>query len=309
MADTAATVNEITTHFFGDAMARDLGGSHYYGVLDAIPRAMDTRGALLSGLDDALGQVADASTPRAPVDVLPFLRVNDEQRPPKPNGGALWEYPNKEEAEQERVWLDDDTAYDSDATLAIEGDYAFATEAERTARHHLLRAPVESAAPAAAASAAVSVRVCLEWQPKMLKTWPSAVPSARKANKKNAKKERVPKKLRVALPVGVLDNDEEATLAHGMLVKGMAGGKARRAPCAPQGGAPAGARDAADGQGDRGRDQQVHPHGRAAAELWAWRQRRRGPHGHGQGGEAPRGEDHGRAGPPARAGERGGSGR
>jgi hypothetical protein len=45
MADTAATVNEITTHFFGDAMARDLSfGS--YGALDCIPRAMDTRGAL-----------------------------------------------------------------------------------------------------------------------------------------------------------------------------------------------------------------------------------------------------------------------
>jgi hypothetical protein len=29
----------------------------------------------------------------------------------------------------------------------------------------------------------------------------------------------------VALPVGMLDNDEEATLAHGVLVKGMAGGK------------------------------------------------------------------------------------
>jgi hypothetical protein len=58
----------------------------------------------------------------------------------------------------------------------------------------------------------------------MKKTRPGAVPLARKtkANQKNA---RVPKKLRVALPVGVLDNDEEVTLAHGVLVKGMAGGK------------------------------------------------------------------------------------
>ncbi len=118
-------------------------------------------------LDDALGQVADASTPRAPVD-LPFLRVNDEQRPPKPYDGAIWEYPNKEEAEQEeRVWVDDN-AYDSDATLAIEGDYAFATEAERTARHHLLRAPrggapidsdkEEAVVPAAAPSASSGSR-------------------------------------------------------------------------------------------------------------------------------------------------------
>ena len=37
--------------------------------------------------------------------------------------------------------MDDDPAYDSDATLPIEGEYAYATEAERAARHHLLRAP------------------------------------------------------------------------------------------------------------------------------------------------------------------------
>jgi hypothetical protein len=98
MADTAATVNEITTHFFGDAMARDLGFSNTncYDALDCILRAMDTRGALL-GLDDALGQVADVSTPRAPVD-LPFLKVNDVERQPKPYGGADWRYPDKEEA-------------------------------------------------------------------------------------------------------------------------------------------------------------------------------------------------------------------
>jgi hypothetical protein len=115
-------------------MARDLSfGSHCYGAAadDAMlmmPRAMDARARALSSqeLDDALGQVADASTPRAPVDVLlPFLRVNyDDQRQPKPYGGAVWVYPNqKEEAEQERVWVDDDHAYHSDATLAIEGDY------------------------------------------------------------------------------------------------------------------------------------------------------------------------------------------
>jgi hypothetical protein len=63
MANTAATVNEITKDLFGDAMTRALSlGS--YGALDCIQRAMDTRGALLSELDDALGQVADASTPR-----------------------------------------------------------------------------------------------------------------------------------------------------------------------------------------------------------------------------------------------------
>jgi hypothetical protein len=72
----------------------------------------------------------------------------------------------------------------------------------------------------------MSVRVCLEWQPKMPKTWPGAVPSSasKKAKQKEARR-AVPKKLRVALPVGVLDKDEEATLAHGVLVKGMAGGK------------------------------------------------------------------------------------
>jgi hypothetical protein len=198
MADTATTVNEITTHFFGDMMARDLGFSKFncYGALASIPHAMDTRGAL--DLDDALGQVADVSTPRAPVD-LPFLAVNDDMKPPQAYGGAFWRYSNKEEAEQvERVWVDD---YDSDATLTIEGDYAIATEAEQKAQHHLLRAPgdapIESDEEAEPA-AAVSVRVCLEWQPK--KTWAGAVPARKpKANKKNTKA-RVPKKLRVALP-------------------------------------------------------------------------------------------------------------
>jgi hypothetical protein len=111
MADTAATVNEITTHFFGDALARDLS----FG--SCIPRALDTRGALLLSreLDDALSQVADVSTPRAPVD-FPFLRVHDDNlRPPKPYGGSDWVYPNqKEEAEQEeqeRVWVDDEPAH------------------------------------------------------------------------------------------------------------------------------------------------------------------------------------------------------
>jgi hypothetical protein len=221
-------VNEITTHFFGDAMARDLSfGS--YGALDAIPRATDARALSSQALDDALGQVADASTPRAPVDILPFLRVNDEQRPPKPYGGAVWVYPNqKEEAEQEEwVWVDDEPAYDSDATLPIEGDYAYATEAERATRHHLLRAPALAPAVAAAAPAAVmSVRVCLEWKPEMPKTWAGELPASSASKKTNQKKaRRMPKKLRVALPVGVLDNDEEATLAHCVLVKGMAGGK------------------------------------------------------------------------------------
>jgi DnaJ-domain-containing protein 1 len=213
-------------------MACDLGFSgntNCYGALDSIPRTMDTRGAL--DLDDVLDQVADASMPRAPVD-LPF--TCDDMKPPQAYGGAVWSYPNKEEAEQvERVWVDD---YDSDATLAIEGDYAFATEAEQKAQRQLLRvpgAPIESdeeeeammevEEKKAAPAAAVSVRVCFEWQPKM-KTWAGAVPACKpNANKKNAKA-RLPKKLRVALPVGVLDNDEEATLAHGMLVKGMAGG-------------------------------------------------------------------------------------
>jgi hypothetical protein len=89
MADTATTVNEITTHFFGDMMARDLGFSdntNCYGALAFIPRAMDSRGAL--ALDDALDQVADASTPRATVD-LPFFTVDDEMKPPHTYGGAF----------------------------------------------------------------------------------------------------------------------------------------------------------------------------------------------------------------------------
>jgi hypothetical protein len=181
MADTAATVNEITTHLFGDALARDLSfGSR-------IPRAMSARALSSQALDAALGQVADASTQRAPVDILPFLRVQDDNlRPPKPYGGADWAYPNqKEEAEQEqeRVWVDDEPAhyYDSDATLPLEDEeeYAYATEAERATDHHRLRAPTPAAPAAAAPAAAVmSVRVCLEWKPKMPKTWSGALPSS-----------------------------------------------------------------------------------------------------------------------------------
>jgi hypothetical protein len=66
----------------------------------------------------------------------------------------------------------------------------------------------------------VSVRVCLAWQPKkMRKTWAGAVQARKPANKNQNKKARLPKKLRVGLPVGVLDNNEEATLAHGVLKK------------------------------------------------------------------------------------------
>jgi hypothetical protein len=230
MTDTATNVNEITTHFFGDMMARDLGFSHNcYGALASIPHATDTRGALV--LDDALDQVADASTPRAPVD-LPF--TGDEMKPPRAYGGAIWINPNKEEAEEEeRVWVND---YDSDATLPIEREYAYSTEAGKEAQRLLLRAPgdspleseeeeameVEDAAPAAPA-AAVSVRVCLEWQPK--KTWAGAVPARKPKKSQKNKKARLPKKLRVVLPLGLLDNDEEETLSHGVLLKGMAGGK------------------------------------------------------------------------------------
>jgi hypothetical protein len=128
-ATTATTVNEITTHFFGDTMARDLGFGHRekseacvcYGALASIPHTMDTRGALL--LDLELGQVADVSTPRAPVD-LPF--TGDEMKPPRAYGGAVWRNPNKEEAaEEERERMD---GYDSDATLPIAGEYAYSRE-------------------------------------------------------------------------------------------------------------------------------------------------------------------------------------
>jgi regulator of sirC expression with transglutaminase-like and TPR domain len=44
MADTATTVNEITTHFFGDMMARDLGFSGNTNCYGA-PRARWTHAA------------------------------------------------------------------------------------------------------------------------------------------------------------------------------------------------------------------------------------------------------------------------
>ena len=146
MADTATTVHAIPTHLFGDgALARDLrvGSS-------IIPRAVSAR-----ELDAALGQVAEVSTPRAPEELHSCYRIQDDNlRPPKPYGGAHWGYPNQmEEAEQEeRVWVDDEPSYDSDAT-----------EAERATDHHY-----QPRAPPAPPAAPVSVRVCLEWKPKIV---------------------------------------------------------------------------------------------------------------------------------------------
>jgi hypothetical protein len=91
---------------------------------------LDTRGAL--DLDRELGKVADTSTPRAPVN-LPF--TSDEMKSARAYGGAVWRNENMEDAGEERVWVDDD---DSDATLPIEGEYAYATE---EAQRLLLRAP------------------------------------------------------------------------------------------------------------------------------------------------------------------------
>jgi hypothetical protein len=50
MADTATAVNEITTHLFGDALARDLS----FGSRIIIPRAMSARALLSWELDAAL---------------------------------------------------------------------------------------------------------------------------------------------------------------------------------------------------------------------------------------------------------------
>jgi hypothetical protein len=126
------------------------------------------------------------------------------------------------------------------------------------------------AAPAAAA-AAQTVRVCLAWQPKtMKKTWTGAVPASKpKTNKQNQKKARLPKKLRVALPEGVLDNaNEKATLAHGVLAKGLV--SCNREGCL-------GGRGGARGQGvcgsDRGRDQRARLRRRAASQLRPRRRR------------------------------------
>jgi hypothetical protein len=231
MTTTTLVYNPTT---FED-MARDaltnLGFGHReeearYGALDAMPKVMDTRLALDGALDDAVC----VSTPRAPFD-LHFTSAEV-----KPGRDDLRDHHTEE---QEYVYDEGSAGYDPDATLPIEGDYAYATEEEK-ATQSLLCAPRESeeeameveeveAAPSVAAAPAaavpvVSLRVCLAWQPKM-KTWAGAVPAKKTANKNKKDAHLSIKKLRVALPVGVLDNNEEATLAHGTLVKGMAGSK------------------------------------------------------------------------------------
>ena len=95
---------------------------------------------------------------RAPEELHACYRIQEDNlRPPKPYGGADWVYPNQmEEAEQEqeRVWVDNEPSdYDSDATLPVEGEYAYATEAERaTDHHHQPRAP-----PAPPADAGIQI--------------------------------------------------------------------------------------------------------------------------------------------------------
>jgi len=209
---TTPTVTHLSSSF-GDEGALDARGS------SGTPRALSARALLDQELDAVLGQA------RAPEELHACYRIQDDNlRPPKPYGGADWVYPNQmEEAEQEqeRVWVDNEPSdYDSDATLPVEGEYAYATEAERaTDHHHQRRAP-----PAPPAPTVMSVRVCLEWKPKMMpkmKTWGGVLPPSSSAIKKTKKTLL----MRVALPVGVLDNGEEATLAHGALVKGMAGAK------------------------------------------------------------------------------------
>jgi hypothetical protein len=167
-------------------MARDaltaLGFGHRdydeacYGALDAMSKTMDTRQALDGTFDDAVG----VSTPRAPFD-LHFSSA--EVRP----AHADWRDHHTEE--QEWVYDEGAVGYDSDATLPIEGEYAYAMEEEKAAQSLLMCAPATpreseeeamdveeeaaapsvAAAPAAAAPAVMSVHVCLTWQPKKMR--------------------------------------------------------------------------------------------------------------------------------------------
>jgi hypothetical protein len=225
MAYTATTPTVPHLSSFGDHEGALLLAR---GSSSRTPRALSARALLDQELDAVLGQA------RAPEELHACYRIQDDNlRPPKPYGGANWVYPNQmEEAEQERVWVDNEPSddYDSDATLPVEGEYAYATEAERATDHHnhyQRRAP-PPAPPAAAPAAVMSVRVCLDWKPKMKKTWGGVLPpSSSSAIKKKTTTKKKTLLMRVALPmVGVLDNSkEEATLAHGALVKGMAGAK------------------------------------------------------------------------------------
>jgi hypothetical protein len=245
MTTTITATDNTTMETMARRALADLGllapkAEEQYGALERqIPLIIGERAPLTPSvfeeeaklLDGALGGALDVSTPRAPVD---FHFSSKEVV--------------KSARETEKLeWLivDDDVkgraspasadGYDSDTTLEIEGEYAYANpaddkEARASRKRWCAPSSVEeeeeekleegevvevSDEDEEAAPAPVVVS-----EPKK-QSWAGAVPA-----KPRSAAQRAPKKLCLALPTGV----RNATLAHGALFKGMAGGKREERP-------------------------------------------------------------------------------
>ena len=171
------------------------------------PRAFSASDNLAEGLDCALSATAEQSEPRTPF------------------AWGDYERTLREGETQVRVWVED-----GDAQAQEEAEYTCRPEATPRAPPSPIRdyAVVDSPAPAVEAAPVAMEAEAEAAPPKQQKTkvrvyfsgrrmWGGAVPSkrARSAAKK------APKPLRVKLPMG-----EDATLARGALVAGMAGSTA-----------------------------------------------------------------------------------
>jgi hypothetical protein len=172
------------------------------------PRAFSASDNMAEGIDCALSATAEQSEPRTPFAWCDYERTL------------------REGETQVRVWVEED----GDAQAQEEAEYTCRPEATPRAPPSPIRdyvvdpapavevapAPMEEAAPAAEEAAPPKqkkVRVYFSGR----RMWGGAVPPKRAL--RAAKK--APKPLRVKLPMG-----EDATLARGALVYGMAGGTA-----------------------------------------------------------------------------------
>jgi hypothetical protein len=217
MTTTTTTITELLQS--ANALLFDSEGARYPDddlatMAVWTPRAFSTSDNMAGGLDCALSATAEQSEPRTPFAWVDYERTL------------------REGETQVRVWVEED----GDAQAQEEAEYTCRPEATPRAPPSPIRdyavadppapAPAVEAAPAEAEAAPVAMEeVAPPQQPKKKvrvyfsgqRMWGGAVPSKRAA--RAAKK--APKPLRVKLPMG-----ENATLARGALVAGMAGSTA-----------------------------------------------------------------------------------